>query len=202
MKTGVFLPLCTMKYFAMVLNNYSPKWRWIIVLPNQGNEFYRQNSAGRWLLVHARTLVTEITGISIVLLHFSDINRKMSHNHFGHIIIARANCRPFFERKCINLIKPKFWKNYPIIFVNVCVCVCVCVRARAQNIDLTYTKKFRVSYRPNFPIIQLYVFQPFHSWYKWQYLSNHAYVQQWRTNAKMRKTLFTGFWYIQLSDIA
>ena len=41
-----------------------------------------------------------------------------------------------------------------------------------------YSKKFRVGYRTNFPVIQLHVSSCFHGWYKWLQLSNLAYAQQ------------------------
>ena len=52
-----------------------------------------------------------------------------------------------------------------------------------------YSKKFRVGYRTNFPVIQLHVSSCFHVWYKWLQLSNLAYAQQECAQVRARITL-------------
>ena len=52
-----------------------------------------------------------------------------------------------------------------------------------------YSKKFRVGYRTNVPVIQLHVSSCFHGWYKWLQLSNLAYAQQGCAQLRARITL-------------
>ena len=111
--------------------------------------------------------------------------------HFGHIIIARAICPPFFgikvQKSCfhsnhLNQNSEKKLLNKFLFFLH---------KMQISHREIYTKKKFKVVYWPIFAVIRFHVFSCVPSWYKWQQLGNHAYAQQWCAEMHARITLET-----------